>query len=191
MSELPDDTTRELKHAYGESGPWSIGIEEEFQLVDTETLALVPRVEEVLGQASDHERPHIKHELMQSVVEIATPPCNDLGQARAELADLRGRVSRLARESGCRVASAGTHPFSRYELQQITDAERYHQLVDKLRWVAQRELIFGMHVHVGVPDADQAMYVFNHLRTILPELLALSANSPFWQGRDTGLSSSR
>ncbi len=191
MSELPDESTRALKHAYGASDPWSIGIEEEFQLVDTETFALVPRVDEVLGQASDHERPHIKHELMQSVVEIATPPCSSIAAARTELADLRERVQRLAHDSGCLVASAGTHPFSRYELQQITDAERYHQLIDKLRWVAQRELIFGMHVHVGVPDADQAMYVFNHLRTILPELLALSANSPFWQGRDTGLSSSR
>jgi glutamate---cysteine ligase / carboxylate-amine ligase len=191
MSELPTSITRDLVHAYGESPAWSIGIEEEFQLVDTESLALVPRVESVLGLASDSDRRYIKQELMQSIVEVATPPCTTVAQARVELEALRSRVADLARESGCLTASAGTHPFSRYELQSITDAERYHQLVDRLRWVAQRELIFGMHVHVGIGSPEQATYVFNHLRCVLPELLALSANSPFWQGRDTGLASSR
>jgi carboxylate-amine ligase len=191
MSELPTSDTQRLVHAYGESAPWSVGIEEEFQLVDPETLALVPRVESVLGHATDTERLHIKQELMQSVVEIATPPCDTIADARRELGALRARVAELARESGCRVASAGTHPFSRYELQAITDAERYHQLVDQLQWVAQRELIFGMHVHVGISSPDRAVHVFDRMRCYLPQLLALSVNSPFWQGRDTGLASSR
>lgn len=191
MSELPTTDTRHLVHTYGESSPWSVGIEEEFQLIDPETLALVPRVESVLGHATDNERRLIKQELMQSIVEIATSPCSSIAQARTELAGLRHRVADLARDSGCRVASAGTHPFSRYELQAITDAERYHQLIDRLQWVAQRELIFGMHVHVGVSSPERATFVFDRIRCYLPELLALSANSPFWQGRDTGLASSR
>ena len=191
MSELPSHATTSFEHAYGESSPYSIGVEEEFQLVDPTTFELVPRVDEVLSHATDGERLHIKQELMQSVLEIATPVCRNTEEARLELSHLRTRVAQLARESNCRFASAGTHPFSRYELQQITDSERYHDLISRLKWVAQRELIFGLHVHVGMDSPDKAMYVFNHIRAYLPELLALSANSPFWQGRSTGLQSSR
>jgi carboxylate-amine ligase len=191
MSELASDQTRSFQHAYGESSPWSLGVEEEFQLVDSTTFALVPRVEEVLGLATAGDRLHIKQELMQSVVEIATGVCATVDDAEAELRALRARVAALAAGSGSRIASSGTHPFSRYELQAITDADRYHDLVDRLQWVAQRELIFGLHVHVGMRSPEQAIYVFNHIRHYLPELLALSANSPYWQGRDTGLASSR
>ena len=159
--------------------------------MDSASFQLVPRVEDVLGHASDGDRLHIKQELMQSVVEIATPVCANTQEASDELHALRRRVAALAQESSCVIASAGTHPFSRYELQKITDAQRYHDLIDRLQWVAQRELIFGLHVHVGMRSPEQAMYVFNHIRRYLPELLALSANSPYWQGRDTGLASSR
>jgi len=191
MSEQASDQTRSFAHTFGQSGSWSLGVEEEFQLVDAATHALVPRVEDVLGLATEDDRLHIKQELMQSVVEIATGVCATVDEAAAELHGLRSRVAALAAASGSRIASSGTHPFSRYELQAITDAERYRELVDRLQWVAQRELIFGLHVHVGMRSPEQAIFVFNHIRAFLPELLALSANSPYWQGRDTGLASSR
>jgi carboxylate-amine ligase len=117
--------------------------------------------------------------------------CADTAVAARELQALRCRVNELATECSCCFASAGTHPFSRYEFQRITDNERYRDIISRLKWVAQRELIFGLHVHVGIGSPDKAMYVFNHIRPYLPELLALSANSPFWQGRHTGLMSSR
>lgn len=191
MSELASDLTRSFADAFGTSTPWSLGVEEEFQLVDAASHALVPRVEDVLGRATDDDRLHIKHELMQSVVEIATGVCANVGEVDAELRALRARVAALAADGSSRIASSGTHPFSRYELQAITDADRYRELIDRLQWVAQRELIFGLHVHVGMRSPEQAIFVFNHLRRYLPELLALSANSPYWQGRDTGLASSR
>lgn len=190
----PENTAmpaRHQRHAYGSSSAWSVGVEEEFQLVHPETAELVSRVDAILGRATEADLANIKPELMQSVVEVATPVCTNLAEAEAELGALRRRVTQLARESGCEIASAGTHPFSRYEQQEITDRERYREIIGKLRWVAQRELIFGLHVHVGVESPDKAIYVFNHIRRFLPEMLALSANSPFWQGRETGLRSSR
>jgi glutamate---cysteine ligase / carboxylate-amine ligase len=181
----------DARHAYGTSSAWSLGVEEEFQLVHPETGDLVSRVDAILGRAGEHELGNIKAELMQSVVEVATPVCTNAAEAAEELRALRRRVSQLADDAGCQIASAGTHPFSRYEFQDVTDRERYREIVSRLRWVAQRELIFGLHVHVGVESPEKAIYVFNHIRRYLPELLALSANSPFWQGRETGLRSSR
>ena len=128
---------------------------------------------------------------MKSVAETATRPAQTVAEAVADARALRRRLRDAARERGTLIASAGTHPFSRYEHQQITDAPRYLALVDSMQWVAERELIFGLHVHVGLESAEQAIAVANGLRTWLPELLALSANSPFWQGRDTGLASTR
>lgn len=191
MSDLASTVTRSFEHAYGVSTPYSIGVEEEFQLVDPHTFELVPAADELLDRADESERANIKHELMRSVLEIATPICRNSADARDQLLRLRARVSQLAAASGCRFASAGTHPFSLYEAQEITDEARYRDLLTRLKWIAQRELIFGLHVHVGMDSPDKAMYVFNHIRSYLPELLALSANSPFWQGRDTGLSSAR
>ncbi|MBC7643707.1 MAG: carboxylate-amine ligase [Thermoleophilia bacterium] len=180
-----------ISHAYGESTPYSLGIEEEFQLVDPDSTELLPRCEQLLDLATDADLVHIKHELMQSVVEIASSVCANTTEAAIELAGLRARVNDLARKVGCEIASSGTHPFARYADQIVTDKPRYHQIIDELRWVAQRELIYGLHVHVGIPSADEAMYVFNGIREYLPALLALSANSPFWQGELTGLQSSR
>jgi carboxylate-amine ligase len=112
-------------------------------------------------------------------------------EALEESRELRARVAAAAAESGTLVVSAGTHPFSRYEHQDVTEQERYLELVETMRWVAEREVIFGLHVHVGLSSGQEATAVANALRTWLPELLALSANSPFWQGRDTGLASTR
>ena len=116
---------------------------------------------------------------------MATEPCRTVGEAIAEAEELRRRAHEEAEARGVRVISAGTHPFSRYEHQDVTEKPRYDELVDALQWAVERQLIFGLHVHVGLESAQQAIAVANALRTWLPELLALSANSPFWHGRDT------
>ena len=130
-------------------------------------------------------------ELMQSVLEIATPVCRTAGDVMRELATLRGYVRDVARGQDLRVGSAGTHPFSLFERQRITAKDRYHALIDQLQYVARRELIFGMHIHVAVDDPDKAIQVVNGLLPHLAPLLALSASSPFWRGEPTGLASSR
>jgi carboxylate-amine ligase len=124
-------------------------------------------------------------------VEVASKVAHSVGEAMEDIARLRGRVRDAAAETDALVASAGTHAFSRYEHQDVTDRPRYQELVDNMRWVAERELIFGLHVHVGLDTPDKAIACANAARTFLPELLALSVNSPFWQGRSTGLASTR
>ncbi|MBA3365753.1 MAG: glutamate--cysteine ligase [Actinobacteria bacterium] len=174
---------------YGRRPPFSLGVEEEFQLVDAESCELVSRSGEVIEAAGSG--PAIKRELLQSVVEVATEVCSSVSAAMEQVRLLRVRLRDAAAERGALMAGAGTHPFSRYEHQEVTDEPRYRELVDALRWVAERELVFGLHVHVGLDSPSEAINVANGLRTALPELLALSANSPFWQGRDTGLASTR
>jgi carboxylate-amine ligase len=133
----------------------------------------------------------VNPELMQSVLEIATPVCHTPADVDRELRKLRGYVVEVAREKGLRVGSSGTHPFSLFERQRITARDRYRALVDQLQYVARRELIFGLHIHVAVDDPEKAIQVVNGLLAELAPLLALSANSPFWRGEPTGLSSSR
>jgi glutamate---cysteine ligase / carboxylate-amine ligase len=133
----------------------------------------------------------IAPELMQSVLEISTPVCHNASDVDAELRKLRAYVTDLGRKENCRVGSAGTHPFSLFERQRITARDRYRALVDQLQYVARRELIFGMHVHVAVDDPEKAIKVLNALLVHLGDLLALTANSPFWRGELTGLASTR
>jgi carboxylate-amine ligase len=173
---------------FGRSTPFSIGVEEEFQLLSAESYELVSRFDEVAEAAGDKR---VKPELLQSVLEVATSVARDVEEAMEETRGLRVRLRDAAAEGGTLIASAGTHPFSRWEHQDVTDAPRYAGLIEKMQWVAEREVIFGLHVHVGVRSGDEAISVVNALRTWLPELLALSANSPFWHGRDTGLASTR
>ena len=181
-----------LDHAFGRSDPYTLGVEEEYMLLDGETFDLVQHIETVLSAISGHElEERINAELMQSVLEIATPVCRTPADVMVELQKLRGYVIGVARESGMRVGSAGTHPFSLFERQRITARDRYRNLVDQLQYIARRELIFGMHVHVAVDDPEKAIQVVNGLLTQLAPLLALSASSPFWRGEPTGLSSSR
>jgi len=175
---------------YGSSAPFTLGVEEELQLVNVESLELTSRYAEVFGEAARHDD-RIKEELLQSTVEVATKPVRTAGEAIAEAGELRRRAHEYAEGHGVRVLSAGTHPFSRYEHQDVTEKQRYVDLVEELAWAVERQLIFGLHVHVGLETAEQAIAVANALRTWLPELLAVSANSPFWHGRDTGLSSTR
>jgi carboxylate-amine ligase len=145
---------------------------------------------EAVGE-QEHEKGSVKPELLQSVVEVATKVTGSVGEAVEDLRGLRARLRDAAAESNAVIAGAGTHPFSRYEHQEVTDRPRYVDLIEAMRWVAERELIFGLHIHVGLDSPDKAIACANAARTFLPELLALSANSPFWQGRKTGLSSTR
>jgi carboxylate-amine ligase len=181
-----------LEHTFGQSDPFTLGVEEEYMLLDGDTFDLVQHVDTVLAAMSGHElEANINEELMQSVLEIATPVCHTPAGVRAQLRQLRGTVSAVAREQGMRVGSAGTHPFSLFERQRITAKDRYRALVDQLQYIARRELIFGCHIHVAVDEPEKAIQVVNGLIVHLPELVALSASSPFWRGEPTGLRSSR
>jgi glutamate---cysteine ligase / carboxylate-amine ligase len=182
-----------LDHAFKKSDyPYTLGVEEEYMLLDAETFDLVQHVDTVLAAVSGHElEARINPELMQSVLEVATPICRTPADVAEQLQKLRSYVGEIARERGMRVGSAGTHPFSLFERQRITAKDRYRAMVDRMQYIARRELIFGLHVHVAVDDAEKAIHVVNALITHLAELVALSASSPFWRGEPTGLASSR
>jgi carboxylate-amine ligase len=181
-----------LDHKFGESPPFTLGVEEEYMLLDPESFDLVQHVDTVLTAVQNGEfTERIGPELMQSVIEISTPICRAAGDIDSELRRLRSYVTEIARAQGLRVGSAGTHPFSLFERQRITARDRYRNLVDQLQYVARRELIFGLHIHVAVDDPEKAVQVTSALLLHLAELLVLSANSPFWRGEATGLASSR
>jgi glutamate---cysteine ligase / carboxylate-amine ligase len=181
-----------VDHKFGTGDPYTLGVEEEYMLLDPQSFDLVQHIEAVLDAvAGDELADRINAELMQSVLEIATPICTTAGDVMRELTTLRGYVRDVSRQQGLRVGSAGTHPFSLFERQRITAKDRYHTLIDQLQYVARRELIFGMHIHVAVDDPDKAIQVVNGLLPHLAPLLALSASSPFWRGEPTGLASSR
>jgi carboxylate-amine ligase len=176
-----------MDHAF--TGPsFTLGIEEELMIVDASTFELVNAIESLLEEAPDGE---IKPELMESVLEIATKPARNTAEAGVQLRSLRDQVRLAAAQRGLAIGSAGTHPFALWEDQRIAARTRYRELVSALRFVARQELIFGLHVHVGVDDADKAIHVSDGMRVHLAVLLALSANSPFWRGDSTGLASSR
>jgi glutamate---cysteine ligase / carboxylate-amine ligase len=181
-----------MDHKFGQGEAYTLGVEEEYMLLDPETFDLVQRIDTVLAAFVGHEdEAQMKPELMQSTLEVATPVCRTAGEADRELRRLRNAVRTIASENGLRVGSSGTHPFSLYERQRITARDRYRALVDQMQYVARRELIFGLHVHVAVEDPDKAIHVVNGLLVDLPLLLALSASSPFWRGEPTGLRSTR
>ncbi len=172
------------------SGPsYTLGIEEELMILDPRDWGLTNRIDALLEETDDEE--HVKPELLESVLEIATPPAQDIREAGEALRRLRVTVMAAAERRGLAIGSAGTHPFALWEDQRVTQRERYRELVATLHFVARRELIFGLHVHVGLDDAEKAIHVANGLREHLPVLLALSANSPFWRARNTGLASAR
>jgi len=181
-----------LDHAFGKSDLYTLGVEEEYMLLDSETFDLVQHIDTVLAAVSGHElEPRINPELMQSVLEVATPVCHTPADVGEQLRALRTYVCDIARERGMRVGSAGTHPFSLFERQRITAKDRYRAMVDRMQYIARRELIFGLHVHVAVDDPEKAIQIVNGLIAHLAEFVALSANSPFWRGEATGLHSSR
>lgn len=167
---------------------YSIGLEEELMIVDRENYDLVNAIESLLEDAPDGE---IKPELMESVLEIATKPCANTAEAGRQLRALRQQVARTAAARGLLIGSAGTHPFAMWEDQRIVARPRYRDLISALRFVARQELIFGLHVHVGIDDPDKAIHVANGMRVHVPVLQALSCNSPFWRADRSGLMSTR
>jgi carboxylate-amine ligase len=180
------------EHAFGKGDPYTLGVEEEYMLLDSTTFDLVQHIDTVLAMVEGSELEEVvRPELMQSVLEISTPVCHTIADVDHQLRKLRTAVTDIARETGLRVGSAGTHPFSLFERQRITARDRYHALVDQLQYVARRELIFGMHVHVAVDDPEKAIKVLNGMLVHLPQFLGMSASSPFWRGEPTGLASTR
>ncbi len=168
---------------------FTLGIEEEFQLIDPESGALVSRAAEVLeGRPSDAR---FQSELFKAVIETATPVCQGIDEATESVCQLRGELLERAQDQGLIVAAAGTHPWARYEDQDITQSDRYDELRRQVRWPFERSLVFGQHVHVGVGSSEEAVRAMNALRAFVPLLLALSVNAPYWRGLDTGLASVR
>lgn len=168
----------------------TVGVEEEFQIVDAGG-ELASHIERLLPSARPIFGEDVKVEMMQSVVETGTQVCSSVGELRQELYRLRGGLATLLARDGLRLASAGTHPFSHWQDQKITEVDRYKMLEDELQDIVRELLIFGMHVHVGIADPELRIEVMNEARYFLPHLLALSTSSPFWLGRSTGLRSYR
>jgi len=171
-------------------GWFTIGIEEEFQIVD-DTGDLRAHIDILMASAKPTLGDELKPEFLQSFVEIGTKVCANVAEARQEIMRLRGTLHAMLAENGLRLASAGTHPFSHWKDQIRTEHERYQQLEEEMQDVIRELLIFGMHVHVGIPDRELRIEIMNEARYFLPHLMALSTSSPFWLGRNTGLKSYR
>jgi carboxylate-amine ligase len=172
---------------FGRSPPFSVGVEEEYMLLDPGTYELVAGIEGLLNARESGLTP----EFFESLLETHTPVCRDLGEVHRELRRLRAHVAEATDAQGLRFGAAGTHPFSLFEEQRITRRDRYRGIADELQYVARRELIFGLHVHVGVGSAETAITVTRGLSHHLAELIALAASSPLWRGHPTGLASTR
>jgi len=166
---------------------FTLGIEEEFAIVDPETRELRSHIQEILEGGKVVLKEQIKPEMHQSVVELGTEICQSIEHARTHVVDLRSKLAELADKADLKIASVGTHPFSHWRDQQITQGDRYQEIVRDMQLLARANLIFGLHVHVGIPDREMAIHVMNQARYFLPHIYALSVNSPFWVGHDTGL----
>ncbi|MHB8879767.1 MAG: carboxylate-amine ligase [Myxococcaceae bacterium] len=170
---------------------FTLGVEEEYQILDSQSRELRSYVSEIIEGGKLLLRERVRSEMHQSMVEVGTTVCQDVDEDRTQLVELRRELDRLARNGGMRIAAASTHPFSDWKVQDITDHDRYHGIVNDLQDVARANLIFGLHVHVGIKDKSVAMALANQVRYFLPHLLALTCSSPFWMGRKSGLMSTR
>ena len=170
---------------------FTIGVEEEFQIIDPTTGELRSHVSQLVAATSANLGEQVKREMHQSIVEIGTKICENVGELREDMHRTRGELVRSAESVGLYVAASGTHPFSNWIDQVISPGERYKNIVEELQQLARSLLIFGMHVHVAVPDRTTMIDLMNMARYFLPHLLALSTSSPFWMGRNTGLKSFR
>ena len=179
-----------LAHAYGTGTPLTLGIEEEFMLLHPTTFELVPAFGEVAKQLRARGG-QVDAEMTQSVLEGVTPVCADIAEAEQQVLHLRRSFAEAAAAAGCCIAAAGTHPFCWTDLEQVTDGARYREIMDDFPWVAKESVTYGMHVHVGMPSAEDALRVMAGLKPILAHFVALAANSPFWKGEETGLRSVR
>jgi carboxylate-amine ligase len=170
---------------------FTLGIEEEFQIVDPQTRELRSHVAEILDEGRMLLGEQIKPEMIQSQIEVGTGVCKNIQEARADISHLRGIIASLAEKNGLKIVAASTHPISRWQDQKVFDDERYELLIQELQTVARSLLIFGLHVHVGIADRERQIHIMNASRYFLPHVLALSTSSPFWMGHNTGLKSYR
>src|SRR5688572_16747353 len=170
---------------------FTLGIEEEFQVVDPETRELKSHIQEMFAEGEKRLKDEIKREMHDPVIEVGTPICRDIAEARREITRLRREICTLVRESGLRIAAAGTHPISHWATVPITQNERYDRIVYELQMLARANLIFGLHVHVAVEDPETRIQIMNAASYFLPHIFALSVNSPFWCGQNTGWKSYR
>jgi len=172
-------------------GQFTLGVEEEYQIVDPESRELRSYVSEIIEGGKTVLRERVRPEMHQSMVEVGTTICKDVTAVKEQLTEMRGELDRLARKGGLRMVAASTHPFSDWKLQAITPNPRYDLIVNDLQDVARANLIYGLHVHVGIKEKEVALALANQVRYFLPHLLALTCSSPFWVGRKSGLMSTR
>jgi len=170
---------------------FTLGIEEEYMVIDPETRELKSHDQRIVELAAKTLEDKVKAEMHQAVVEVGTTICEDVEQARREITNLRGAVSDIAKSLGLRIGASGTHPFSHWSTQLITPNPRYEDIINEMQEAARSNLIFGLHVHVGMEDKNMAIHIANTARYFLPHIYALSTNSPFWEGRNTGFRSFR
>lgn len=170
---------------------FTLGIEEELQVIDPETRKLRSHIQELFTEGETRLHDEIKREMHDSVIEVGTPICHNIQDARREVTRLRREIIRLTRENGLRIAAAGTHPSTHWSEIPIVEAPRYLKIISDLGMIARANLIFGLHVHVAVEDDETRIHLLNQARYFLPHILALSVNSPFWCGRETGWKSYR
>ena len=170
---------------------FTLGVEEEFQIVDPVSRELKSHIEEIIEGGRLILKERVRPELHQSVVEVGTDICENIAAARKSVTGLRRDLAGLAHKAGLRIAAAGTHPFSHWIDQKLSPGERYQGVLNDMQQIARANLIFGLHVHVGMPDRETAIQLQNTARYFLPHIFALSTNSPFWVGRNTGFASYR
>src|SRR6266853_4730560 len=188
----PDEQIRSAFEAYENGKDFTVAVEEEFAILDPETLELANRFEELQQAARGGPlEPHLVGELIASEIEVRTGRCDTFADAVAKMGERRSQLYELALSEGAALASTGTHPWSRWQDQRIIDTPHYRRNDELLRYVVWRNNTFGLHVHVGIRGADRAVRVNSSMRNYLPELLALSASSPFADGVDSGLHSAR
>lgn len=170
---------------------FTLGIEEEYQVIDPQTLELISHEQRIVEEADKIMENQVKAEMHQAVVEVGTNICENIQDAREQVTHLRKTICEIAGNLGLRIGAAGTHPFSAWQAQLITPHPRYEDIIKELQDTARSNLIFGLHVHVGIDDRNMSLHLANSMRYFLPHIYALSTNSPFWEGRDTGFKSYR
>ena len=170
---------------------FTIGIEEEYQVIDPETRELASHEQKIVEAANKFTDDQVKAEMHQAVVEVGTKVCDDIKEAKKQITHLRKTICNIARDHGFRIGASATHPFSAWQQQLLTPAPRYNQIIQELQDTARSNLIFGLHVHIGIENKSMALHICNSMRYFLPHIYALSTNSPFWEGRNTGFKSFR
>lgn len=170
---------------------FTLGVEEEYMVIDPQTRELKSHEQRIVQEGQKIIKDKVKAEMHQAVVEVGTDICANVDEAYKDVLTLRGTIAKIAGDLGLSIGASGTHPFSHWESQLITDHVRYNQIVNELQEAARSNLIFGLHVHVGMEDRKMAIHIANSARYFLPHVYALSTNSPFWEGRQTGYKSFR